>query len=114
MNGNLLTIIVALRQTMKQLTVVIASILTENTEHRTELLTTKPRRSVVLVLDVLICVDACRWIAFDLRKVKVNLSLCLTNYHYSEKAYSGGGCIDPPFLDLGTSWRLLCDLRNYI
>jgi hypothetical protein len=37
-------------------------------------------------------------------KVKLKLSLCLTK-HYTFKTYGGSGCIDPRFLDLGTSWR---------
>jgi hypothetical protein len=36
--------------------------------------------------------------------LKVKLSLCLTKC-YVMKTYRGSGCIDPCFLDLGTSWR---------
>jgi hypothetical protein len=35
-------------------------------------------------------------------KVKVKMSVCLIE-HYAMKAYGGSGCIDPRFLDLGTS-----------
>jgi hypothetical protein len=35
---------------------------------------------------------------------KVKLSLCLTK-HYTKKAYGGCGCIDPRFIDYGTSRR---------
>jgi hypothetical protein len=35
--------------------------------------------------------------------LKVKLSLCLIK-HYAMKAH-GSGCIDPHFLDLGTSWK---------
>jgi hypothetical protein len=46
----------------------------------------------------------------ELRKVekiskKVKLSLCLTNLALRHKGAWGSGCIDPRFLDLGTSWR---------
>jgi hypothetical protein len=40
----------------------------------------------------------------SITKVKVTSSLCLTK-HYAIKTYGGSGCIDPRFLDLGTSWR---------
>jgi hypothetical protein len=33
------------------------------------------------------------------------LSLCLTNYALRHEDVWGSGCIDPHFLDLGTSWR---------
>jgi hypothetical protein len=36
-------------------------------------------------------------------KVKVKLSLCVTNQ--AHEGVWGSGCIDPHFLDLGTSWR---------
>jgi hypothetical protein len=36
---------------------------------------------------------------------KVNLSLCLTNEPLHPEGVWGSGCIDPHFLDLGTSWR---------
>jgi hypothetical protein len=38
-------------------------------------------------------------------QVKINLSLCLTNYALRHEDVWGSGCIDPCFLDLGTSWR---------
>jgi hypothetical protein len=41
----------------------------------------------------------------DLKKVK--LSLCLTDYALRHEDVWGSGCIDPRFLDLGTSWRLV-------
>jgi hypothetical protein len=37
-------------------------------------------------------------------KVKVKLSLCLTNIALSHEGVWGSGCIDSHFLDLGTSW----------
>jgi hypothetical protein len=37
--------------------------------------------------------------------IKVKLSLCLTNYALRHGGVWGSGCIDPNFLDLGTSWR---------
>jgi hypothetical protein len=37
---------------------------------------------------------------------KVKLSLCLTNYALRHEGVWESGCIDPHFLDLGTSWRL--------
>jgi hypothetical protein len=37
--------------------------------------------------------------------VKVKLSLCLTNLALRHEDVWGSGCIDPHFLDLGTSWR---------
>jgi hypothetical protein len=39
------------------------------------------------------------------KKVKVKLSLRLTNYALCHEDVRGIGCIDPHFLDLGTSWR---------
>jgi hypothetical protein len=36
---------------------------------------------------------------------KVKLSLCLTNYALRREGVWGSRCIDPYFLDLGTSWR---------
>jgi hypothetical protein len=36
---------------------------------------------------------------------KVKLSLCLTNSALSHEGVWGSGCIDPYFLDLGTSRR---------
>jgi hypothetical protein len=38
-------------------------------------------------------------------KVKVNLTLCLTNKALRHKGVWGSGCIDPDFLDLGSGWR---------
>jgi hypothetical protein len=38
-------------------------------------------------------------------KVKVKLSLCLANQALRHEDVWGSGCIDPHFLDLGTSWR---------
>jgi hypothetical protein len=38
-------------------------------------------------------------------KVKVKLSPCLTNEALRHEDVWGSGCIDPHFLDLGTSWR---------
>jgi hypothetical protein len=35
----------------------------------------------------------------------VELSLCLTNYALRHEGVWGSGCINPHFLDLGTSWR---------
>jgi hypothetical protein len=40
-----------------------------------------------------------------LHRVKVKLSLCLTNYAIHHQGLWGSGCIDPHFLDLSTSWR---------
>jgi hypothetical protein len=37
--------------------------------------------------------------------VEVQLSLCLTNYALRHEGVWGRGCIDPRFLDIGTSWR---------
>jgi hypothetical protein len=37
--------------------------------------------------------------------VKVKLCLCLTNEALRHEGVWGSGCIDPHFLDLGTSWR---------
>jgi hypothetical protein len=42
----------------------------------------------------------CKWWT-----VKVKLSLCLTNWALRHEGVWGSGCIDPHFLDLGTSWR---------
>jgi hypothetical protein len=39
------------------------------------------------------------------RQGKVKLSLCLTNEAVRHEDVWGSGCIDPRFLDLGTSWR---------
>jgi hypothetical protein len=39
------------------------------------------------------------------KKEKVNLSLCLTTKALLHEGVWGSGCIDPHFLDLGTSWR---------
>jgi hypothetical protein len=39
------------------------------------------------------------------RGKKVKLSLCLTNQALRHDGVWGSGCIDPHFLDLGTSWR---------
>jgi hypothetical protein len=41
---------------------------------------------------------------FDALK-KVKLSLCLTNKALRLEGVCGSGCIDPRFLDLGTSYR---------
>jgi hypothetical protein len=38
-------------------------------------------------------------------KVKVKLSLCLTNWALYHEGIWGSGCIDPHIIDLGTSWR---------
>jgi hypothetical protein len=38
-------------------------------------------------------------------KVKVKLSLCLTNLALRHEGVWRSGCIDPHFLDLGISWR---------
>jgi hypothetical protein len=38
-------------------------------------------------------------------KVKVNLSFCLTNYALCHEGVWGVVCIDPHFLERGTSWR---------
>jgi hypothetical protein len=41
-----------------------------------------------------------------IRKVKkFKLSLCLTNYALRHEDLWGSGCINPYFLDLGTSWK---------
>jgi hypothetical protein len=40
-------------------------------------------------------------------KVKVKLSLCLTNQALRHEGVWWSGCIGPHFLDLGTSWRLV-------
>jgi hypothetical protein len=45
---------------------------------------------------------------FSYYKVKkVNLFLCLTNKALRHEGVRGSECIDPHFLDLGTSWRLV-------
>jgi hypothetical protein len=36
---------------------------------------------------------------------KVKLSLCLTKHYTHHEGIWGNGCIDPHFLDLGSSWR---------
>jgi hypothetical protein len=36
---------------------------------------------------------------------KVKLSLCFTNQALRHEGVWGSGCVDPHFLDLGTSWR---------
>jgi hypothetical protein len=36
---------------------------------------------------------------------KVKLSMCLINKALRHEDVWGSGCIDPRFLDLGTSWR---------
>jgi hypothetical protein len=41
----------------------------------------------------------------EMCKVKVKLSLCLTNSALHHEGEWGSGCINPHFLDLGTSWR---------
>jgi hypothetical protein len=38
-------------------------------------------------------------------KVKVKLSLCLTNQALHHEGVWESGCIDPHFLDLGTNWK---------
>jgi hypothetical protein len=38
-------------------------------------------------------------------KVKIKLSLCSTNKALRHEIILGSGCIDPHFLDLGTSLR---------
>jgi hypothetical protein len=40
-----------------------------------------------------------------LKKVKVKLPLWLTNLALRHEGVWGSGCIDPHFIDLGTSWR---------
>jgi hypothetical protein len=40
-----------------------------------------------------------------LQYIKVKLSPCLTNEALRHEGVWGSGCIDPHFLDLGTSWR---------
>jgi hypothetical protein len=42
-------------------------------------------------------------IRFLAKKGKVKLSLCLT--HLRHEGVWGSGCVDPHFLDLGSSWR---------
>jgi hypothetical protein len=37
-------------------------------------------------------------------RVKVKLSLCSTSEALRHEGVCGSGCIDPHFLDLGTSW----------
>jgi hypothetical protein len=37
--------------------------------------------------------------------IKVNLSLCLSYYALRHEGVWESGCIDPRFLDLGTSWK---------
>jgi hypothetical protein len=39
------------------------------------------------------------------RNVRVKLSICLTNKALRHEDVWGNGCIDPHFLNLGTSWR---------
>jgi hypothetical protein len=46
-----------------------------------------------------ICISACIW------RVRVKLSLCLTKQALHHEGVWGSGCIDPHFLDLGTSWK---------
>jgi hypothetical protein len=41
---------------------------------------------------------------FSTIRVKVKLSLCLTNEVLHHEGVGGSGCIDPHFLELGTSW----------
>jgi hypothetical protein len=38
-------------------------------------------------------------------KGKIKMSLCITNEALRHEDVWGSGCIDPHFLDLGTSWR---------
>jgi hypothetical protein len=38
-------------------------------------------------------------------KVKVKMSLCLTNWALRHEGVWRNGCIDPHFLDLGSSWK---------
>jgi hypothetical protein len=40
-----------------------------------------------------------------IKGIKVKLSLCLTNQALRHEGVWGSGCLDPQFLDLGTSWR---------
>jgi hypothetical protein len=40
-------------------------------------------------------------------KIKVMLSFCLSNSALLREGVLGSGCIDPHFLDVGTSWRRL-------
>jgi hypothetical protein len=39
------------------------------------------------------------------KQIKVKLCPYLTNQALRHEGVSGNGCIDPYFLDLGTSWR---------
>jgi hypothetical protein len=43
-------------------------------------------------------------------KIKVKLSLCLTNWALRHEDLRGTGCIDPRFLDVGTSCRWVVSL----
>jgi hypothetical protein len=45
--------------------------------------------------------------SWHMRIAKVKLSLCLTKEALRHKGVWGSGCIDPYFLDLSTSWRLV-------
>jgi hypothetical protein len=49
-----------------------------------------------------------------LRQGKVKLSLCLTNQPLRHEGVWGSGCIDPCFLDLGTSWRWVVSFTSQI
>jgi hypothetical protein len=44
-------------------------------------------------------------------KIKVKLSLCLTNFALRHEGVWGSGCGDPYFLDLGTSWRWVVSFK---
>jgi hypothetical protein len=41
----------------------------------------------------------------NFRVVKLKLSLCLTNQQLRHEDVWESGCIDPCYIDLGTSWR---------
>jgi hypothetical protein len=46
-----------------------------------------------------------QYLLLAFHKGKVKLSLCLINKALRHEGVRGSGCIDPHFLDLGTSWR---------
>jgi hypothetical protein len=46
-----------------------------------------------------------RTVKYNVKGKKVKLSLRLTNETLRHEDVWGSGCIDPRFLDLGTSWR---------
>jgi hypothetical protein len=47
-----------------------------------------------------------------LGKKKINLSLCLNKQALHHEGVWGSGCIDPHFLDLGTSWRWVVSFKS--